>query len=357
MKKFSIIMISYQCKKFLQNALEALHHQKGYSREDYEVILVDDGSSDDSHAFVRFTNKNFYFKYIHLERCPESCISRARNYGFRNADGEFIVFMDADIIVRENFLSELDRYFSADKELLVTGPRLMLQDEVPYAEVCDKSVYNKYTFDPQRPELFELRDMAFQYFSYNASAYRYPWLVIFGCNMAMHRKWLEKFGGFDETFKGWGVEDSEMCYRLHREGIKSVINSKLEVLHQYHGNHRVVDESKYPQIERNIHYLYEKYPDLEIPRDELCDLFEEKAKIHLGLDEAGGLKRHVIEFKDKALLQDVKDRITGLSDQTGNEIIVLDYVETAGLDIWIQLLGQRNSTPLYFPVSRKMNVR
>lgn len=353
MKKYSVVMITYQEKNSLINALEAFRYQKGFTREDYEIIVVDDGSTDGTKEAVEQMYKDFC-TYIYLDRCEASCRSRARNVGFANTCGEYVVFVDSDIIVRENYLQEIDRCFSMDENIMITGPRIMLQDQVALEEVKDKSIFSKVVFDRTNSIRFEIRDMAFEHFSYNAAAYRYPWLIMFSFTAAIHRKWMERYGCFDPGFRGWGGEDTEIFYRMSKNGVRTVINSRLEVLHQYHGDHVVIPLSKYPDIDRNMDFFYQKHPEIDIPKEHLRDHFKEKFKIDLGLrtDVSRGTK--TIEFRDRRELEAVKNEIIALSGERGYELIVLDYVEDTDLDIWIQLLGERCSTPKYFPVSRKI---
>lgn len=355
MKKYSIVIITYQGKDLVINTLESLRYQRGFTREDYEVIVVDDGSVDGTREAVEQRYKDLC-KYIFLERCEESCRSRARNIGFKHTEGEYIVFVDGDIIAKENYLQEIDRCLSMDENIMVTGPRIMFQDKVLLDEVQDKSIFNKIVFDRTKEELFEIRDLAFEYYSYNAAAYRYPWLIMFSFSIALHRKWLDKYGGFDEFFKGWSMEDIEIFYRMSKNGVRIVFNSRLEVLHQYHGNHNVTHPSKYPEIERNIDYFYEKHPEVDIPKQEMYDLVKLKTRICLGYEVDASLGTRTIEFRDRQELEAVKNEILTLSGQSGYELIVLDYVEDTDLDVWIQLLGKRNSIPKYYPVSRKIFV-
>lgn len=56
---------------------------------------------------------NIYeLKYIYLERCMDSCRSRAINYGIKMAEGEIIIFIDADIIVKKDYLVRVEKCFS-----------------------------------------------------------------------------------------------------------------------------------------------------------------------------------------------------------------------------------------------------
>lgn len=127
MIKYSFIIPTYNNEKLLRNALFALNHQTPIDRDDYEVIVVDDGSDRDTYEAINNINKKYSMKYVYLERNEMSSRAKARNAGIAKAEGEYIVFIDADIIVKPNFLvgnrpllSLEERYDSGRNENLTT---------------------------------------------------------------------------------------------------------------------------------------------------------------------------------------------------------------------------------------------
>lgn len=359
MKKYTFIIPTYQSKDMLKNSLEAINFMD-YPKESFDVIVVDDGSTDGTKDYIKGINRNYELKYIYLERCEDSCRSRARNVGISNAEGEFLIFIDADIIVRKDYLREVERYCGSDAELILVGPRIMLPHDISYEMVRSGQIFDEFTFDCSRSELHEFRCGVFNELSYNASAILYPFLYGQSCNLVAPKKWLEKVNGFDEDLKAWGLEDIEAVYKLWKEGLKFFINSKLEVLHQFHwfeGN--VVEDDKIAGVEENTRLFLLKHSNIfNIPEEQVYELFKGLAirfwYIEKQVPEYAN--RIVIEFKDKNTLEEIKETIVTLSDRKGLEIIVDDYIEDTDLDVWIQLLGKRNSTPKYYPVSRKLPV-
>ncbi|HEX3029111.1 MAG TPA: glycosyltransferase [Clostridia bacterium] len=360
MKKYTFIIPTYQSKIMLKNSLEAINFMD-YPKESFDVIVVDDGSTDGTKDYIKGINRNYELKYIYLERCEDSCRSRSRNVGINHAEGEFLIFIDADIIVRKDYLREVERYCGSNDELILVGPRIMLPHDIPYEMVSSGQVFDEFTFDCSRSELHEFRCGVFNELSYNASAILYPFLYGQSCNLVAPKKWLEKVNGFDEDLKAWGLEDIEAVYKLWKEGLKFFINSKLEVLHQFHwleGN--VVEDDKIAGVEENTRLFLLKHSNIfNIPEEKVYELFKGLAirfwYIEKRVPEYAN--RIVIEFKDKNTLEEIKETIVTLSDRKGMEIIVNDHIEDTDLDVWIQLLGKRNSTPKYYPVSRKLLVK
>ncbi|MDN4166621.1 glycosyltransferase family 2 protein [Cytophagales bacterium LB-30] len=115
--KLSVIVAVYNTENHLIKCLESLVHQD-YS--DFEVILVDDGSTDQSRAICEnYVNSNTHFRYI---RKDNGGLSSARNTGLNLAYGEFVMFMDADDWIRKNTLLENIRIAESTKcDVLVFG--------------------------------------------------------------------------------------------------------------------------------------------------------------------------------------------------------------------------------------------
>jgi glycosyltransferase involved in cell wall biosynthesis len=359
--KFSFVIPTFNNKALLRQTLEALNHQVGFGRDDYEVIVADDGSTDRTGEFIQGCGRNYDLRYLYLERNEESSRSRTRNAGWRRATGVIIVFIDSDIVVKEDYLQELSRCFSLNGTIMVTGPRLMLDQPVTLEEVANKRIFKKYYFEPTRYERLEYRHFLYAIASYNANAILLPWTQVYGCNLAVPKISLEEVGGFDENFQEWGLEDLELGYSLYQKGVKLVYNSKLETLHQYHGerNDLVIATDKLEGYAKNVAYFVGKHPqalrmppkialkylagDLDIGKLRSFDIHPEVPDV-------------AVDFQDGAKLAEVKEQILELLRSGTVKITVFDYVEHTDLDIWIQLLDFGKNPVRYFPMSRQIDV-
>lgn len=100
---FSIIIPVYNVESYLKECVESILNQ---SYKDYEIILVDDGSTDNSGSIC----DDYAGKYskISAEHKVNGGLSDARNYGLKKANGEYVLFIDSDdFIVYKDFLSDL----------------------------------------------------------------------------------------------------------------------------------------------------------------------------------------------------------------------------------------------------------
>lgn len=101
--KISVIIPVYNCEKYIGTTLKSVINQ---NFKDYEIIVIDDGSTDNSLEIIKLTLKGCGIKYkiIHQKNAG---VSVARNQGILASEGEFLVFVDGDDYILENHLSEL----------------------------------------------------------------------------------------------------------------------------------------------------------------------------------------------------------------------------------------------------------
>ncbi len=356
--KFSFVIPTYNNKYLLNNTLEALNSQIYPGSGEYEAVVVDDGSTDDTHDYIEGVNKNYSLKYYYLERDKNSCRAKTRNKGWKNASGEIIAFIDSDILVKPDYLYELNRCFSINRDILVLGNRLMLDKPVTPSEVSSGEVFKKFNFDKNKLSLLEYRYFLYETTSYNANMIMLPWTQVYSCNMAVSKKWLESAGGFDENFKSWGVEDIELGYALYEKKVGIVINSKLEVLHQNHGdrNDLIISEDKIAGYDRNLEYFFDKHPDAVKMRKKFAFKFlkGEISDDKMFMDKSVNYIK--VDFKNKYELEFIKDIVIKMS--TGKKYIpvINDYNEKTDLDIWLQhQSGDDLRRAKYYPMSKRLD--
>ena len=131
MPKVSIILPAYNCAKYLPDSVGSVLSQ-GF--KDFELLIVDDGSTDETEEFVR---KNFTDPRIVYIRQGHAGLSAARNNGLAHARGEFIAFLDADDL----FLPD-----KLEKEFLVF-------EKKPAADIVYSS--EKYFYEDDKDKLLD----------------------------------------------------------------------------------------------------------------------------------------------------------------------------------------------------------
>lgn len=116
--KISIVIPVYNSSQTIAKCLESVISQ---TFKDYEVILIDDGSTDDSYEIVeKFINGHNVTNFT-IVRQDNSGVSMARNLGIRKASGEYIAFLDSDDLWRVDKLTDQIDAFESDKNIDFLG--------------------------------------------------------------------------------------------------------------------------------------------------------------------------------------------------------------------------------------------
>ena len=138
MVKISVIIPIYNAESFLNECLVSIQNQ---TFTDYEVWLIDDGSTDNSGTICdKFATQNKQFHVIHKKN---GGVSSARNTGLEKAKGEWICFMDADDTVENEYLSTLYQVVNNQKDLLIIqGFKTFLPDNTYIDKCFTDQLYN-----------------------------------------------------------------------------------------------------------------------------------------------------------------------------------------------------------------------
>ncbi|MCW1521115.1 glycosyltransferase family 2 protein, partial [Acinetobacter baumannii] len=119
---------AYNASKTICKTLESLIKQ---NRSDFEVLIIDDGSTDDTYEICRdYINQKENFKLI---KQKNKGVSSARNLGLRNASGDYIVFMDADDILSNTAINEIyNHLYKNDSEIIFFDYYVKIENEEKY---------------------------------------------------------------------------------------------------------------------------------------------------------------------------------------------------------------------------------
>lgn len=213
--EISVVVSTYQRPGHLRRCLQSLAAQQGVAGQ-FEVIVVDDGSQDETAEMVAQFSRQATFPLKFSTHPHEGFqLARCRNSGIRASSAPYLLFTDGDCIFPANHLR---RHLDARRPGLVRSGDCIRLDQ-PTSELIDEATIRSGQFlqqvDPaQRKSLrrIYLKSLAYQIIRH---ANR-PKLV--GWNMAVWREQLEQINGFDEQFRGWGCEDDDLASRLRRSG-------------------------------------------------------------------------------------------------------------------------------------------
>lgn len=193
----SIVIPTYNRKPILEKCLRALEKQQLTDDKisQYEVILVDDGSTDGTLEWL----EQYRSELSHVYPFSQEHLgpAAARNLGVEKAKGDIIIFIDSDLVVTEKFLQ-------SHADALEEGKQNLGHDRLfTYGWVINTCNFENPTSEP-----YKITDFSAAYFATG--------------NVAIPRKWLEKVGLFDTRFQLYGWEDLELGVRLKQLGLKLI---------------------------------------------------------------------------------------------------------------------------------------
>ncbi|MFN9535311.1 MAG: glycosyltransferase family 2 protein [Pseudanabaena sp.] len=184
---WSIIIPTYNRLPILQKCLQALEAQN--FAQPYEVVVVDDGSTDGTVEFLQ--NHVDEFPHVRLILQNHEGAAIARNTGIDVALGETIVFIDSDLVVTPVFLSAHAKSLARSDRAFTYG-----------------LVINTNNFENPTSEKIKIQDISTAFFATG--------------NVAIAKHWLIKAGKFDTSFRQYGWEDLELGVRLKNLGLKLI---------------------------------------------------------------------------------------------------------------------------------------
>lgn len=106
---FSLILPVYNVEKYIERCIESCCNQKNFDARDYEIIIVDDSTPDNSIVLVLKVLKKYPEINVKIISRPNGGLSAARNTGLQNAVGDYIWFIDSDDYIEKNSLSTLHK--------------------------------------------------------------------------------------------------------------------------------------------------------------------------------------------------------------------------------------------------------
>ncbi len=118
MPKYSIIVATYNRLDELQELLASVDNMD-FDTDAFEVVIVDDGSTDGTQDFITSYSSDYKLLYLRQQNQGPGA---ARNHGMSKAGGEFFLFMDSDCMVPQHYLSQIDEHLSKDDLDAFGGP-------------------------------------------------------------------------------------------------------------------------------------------------------------------------------------------------------------------------------------------
>jgi len=199
--RVSVIIPVYNAISSLDKCLDALEKSR---LADFELIVVDDHSTDGSEKIAQERSANFV-------RLDKNCgAATARNCGAKLARSELLFFLDADVLVEPDTLDKIMQVFALDPDAAATF--CSYQNDTPAKGFASqyKNLLHHYTHQVSGREA----------------------ATFCGGYGAIRRNVFLQLGGFDERYRA--MEDVELGYRLHQAGHRILLSSAIQLTHTKH---------------------------------------------------------------------------------------------------------------------------
>jgi len=247
----SVIVPAYNASATIGQELEALSQQNCF--QPFEVIVVDDGSSDNTAEIVRS------FASVKYVRQDNAGPASARNHGARLARGEFLAFTDSDCIPHKDWISQLMAGFSHPQVGVVAGSYGIANPESWLARGIHTEILWRHSH--------LMPDFSNSFGSYN---------------FCVKKNVFEAVGGFNSWYRFASGEDNDISYKIRGAGWRIYFQRKALVDHYHpslvvkylkeqfrHGFWRVKMYRDHPRMMRGDGYTYWK-DILEMPWAVFC---------------------------------------------------------------------------------------
>ena len=237
----SVVIPTYNRLPILKKCLIALERQSlNSSIEGFEVVVVDDGSTDNTPDWLK--SQALQFPHVRLVEQEHGGPAQGRNRGVSHSRGEVIIFIDSDLVVNRSFLA------SHVKALFRTWTKQGNRLCFTYGAVINTANFDNPTSEPHK-----LQDASWAYFATG--------------NVAIDKKTLEMSGLFDTAFRLYGWEDLELGERLRKMGV-NLVKCPKAVGYHWHPPLRIEQIPDLIRVERERSKMglvfFRKHPTIRV---------------------------------------------------------------------------------------------
>ncbi|MEG1834392.1 MAG: glycosyltransferase family 2 protein [Burkholderiaceae bacterium] len=255
----SVIVSTYNRPDALAAVLAGLSAQSDCG---FEVIVADDGSRDETRERVESVQADLAVPLMHVWHADTGFrLAAIRNRAALAASGEYLVFIDGDCVPRPDFVAQ--HRGLAECGWAVAGNRVLLSEDFTQRALANELPIHAWSLAQWRQAKSQggiNRTLPLLRFPLGPLRRWRPrrWQRLRGCNIGVWRTDFERVNGFDESFEGWGFEDSDFAVRLINAGVSIKLGSfATGLLHLWHR------ETKKPQSGPNWDTVMRRLADGE----------------------------------------------------------------------------------------------
>ncbi|TFW30233.1 glycosyltransferase [Massilia arenosa] len=232
----SVVVTTYNRPDALEAVIRALFAQDD---RHYEIIIADDGSGANTRELLERLQTEAPVPLKHVWQPDEGFrAAMARNRGTLAAAGDYVIFLDGDCVPQRDFVAR--HRALARPGYLVSGSRVLLSPGYTARVLGERIDLQSLSAGDKlrlraRGDINKVLQLLAKVPDVGRESKRFTWRRIKSCNLAVWRRDLIAVNGFDESFTGWGHEDSDLVVRLFNAGVMRKDGAfATEVFHLWH---------------------------------------------------------------------------------------------------------------------------
>jgi len=224
----SIIIVNYKTKEKTLRCVESIR-KSNLDGITYEIIVVDNNSNDKVGEEIE---RKFHNEVFFIQNKKNLGMGAGNNVGIKKSKGEYLLILNADIVVFSDSIKKLLEYIKKDKKVGLVAPKLLYPD---------KSAQQSYFRFPS----FFLPLFRRTFLARFGKKYLHNFLIkdfdcvnigkvdwIMGSCFVVNKSIMEKLGNFDERFFMY-LEDTDLCRRIWKFGLSVIYNPHITVIHDH----------------------------------------------------------------------------------------------------------------------------
>lgn len=270
--KVSVIIPSKDNYVMLERCIKTFMELTEY--EDYEIIVVDNGSSAENKGKYQKLCEEYHIRYIYEER--EFNFSYMCNRGAERATGEYLLFLNDDMeIIQSDWLTRMVGHAMLP-HIGAVGAKLLYPDR--------ETIQHDGVINIKNGPVHAFEGVSNQVFCYfGRTILDYNQLAVTAACLLMNRSKFIEVGGFEEGFPV-AYNDIELCFKLVRKGYYNIVRNDVALVHYVSSSRGldIDDVSKSDRLKRELEELYQRYPEYD-GKDPFynCNLPQDKCDVEL----------------------------------------------------------------------------
>jgi glycosyltransferase involved in cell wall biosynthesis len=234
--KISVVITTYNRPDALATVVKACFAQ---TDRNFEIIIADDGSAANTKDCIDQLRVGAPVPVLHVWQPDDGFrAAMARNRATLASSGDYVVFLDGDCIPQRDFIAQ--HRALARRGYLVSGSRILMSPELTAKVLAGEIDPQQWSLGAKLKartagDINKVLQLMVRWPDIGRESKRFTWRRIKSCNLGVWRSDLDMVNGFDESFLGWGHEDSDLVVRLFNAGVMRKDGAfSTEVFHLWH---------------------------------------------------------------------------------------------------------------------------